>query len=617
MPRLTDYDRKKYFELRIDKNYSNRAACAEMGISEGTGLGWWRNRGGSEARRRALMENPPDPKPYDELHFEVQRCVREFPAFDRRYFPEFHFAPWSARVAESLSDWYYSEEDEWTTLEAPPGSGKSTILHRILTWIAVRERTYGREPTILVGHRAERMAKRYVSRIRHWLEFKAQLVEDFGRFKPRQTRGVMWSAEEFLVEPLTWEDRQEKEPTVSAGSYDGALLSGRFKVVAWDDLLDKANSSSADQRKQVIDWWEQEAETRLEPGGLGILSGARYGPDDLVHHVTSMIDPDEMENEEPRRLYHRLRFPAHDDALCNGREHLGPWPKGCLLDPQRLNYKKLRNQMIKNEGRYRLIFQQEDVDPEGFLADPVWFVGGEDSKGWRYPGCFDRERMFGQLPKKDTPPALSCITADPASTRFWAVVHWLGYRDGTQAVLNAVRRPMSAPELLYGEVVGGRWQFSGYLEDFYQDGLKVGHAPRYVIVETRAAQTYLLQYPFVREWAQQRGVTLIPHDTNRSNKADPNFGVQASNGPVYKEGRLRLPYAGYEEKLFADNFQREAVSFPEGATSDIVMAHWFYTFRLPQLLTAETEEPESSDLPEWITDSGVPGWARDSLTAAR
>jgi hypothetical protein len=618
-PPVTHEMAEAYYELR-ERRFSGRAASKALGISEPTGVKLWAAK--QQKVNISDYSKAPPPKPWSDLTVDATRALEDFAYFNKRHFAEFHYAPWSGELGNLLVELYDSQVEEYVGVNIAPRAGKTTMLTRFCTWVICRERAQGREPRIMWGHRNENKARLSVAQVRRWLEAKASLIEDYGWFKPPGARGTVWTSDEFRIDPLPEVSPTERESTMTLGSYEGAILGTGFGIMIWDDLVDSSNSLSLDQRQRLIDRWEKEMENRLEPGGLLILSGARFGPDDLFHYTFSQVDPDEMVDDKPRQLYRRFSYPAHFDQLCkdNG-DHTGPYPAGCLLDPTRLPWRRLRREMVKNEDRYRLIWQQEEVDPAGFLADPMWFTGGVDSKGMIVPGCFDHDRFFGQLPKDRSDagdfPILSAITVDPAATRYWAIIHFLVYADGAQVVLNAVRRPLTSPELLYGERGGPTgWTFTGILEDFRLQGEKVGFPPRYAIVETRAAQTYLLQQPFAQQWGMRHGVVLLPHDTNRGNKADLVFGVTAQTKSVYREGRLRLPYAGYEERIFADQFQREAIAFPEGSTSDIVMAHWFLTHHLPQLVTIDIEENfVPDDIPDWVTDT-TPDWALRSLTAA-
>lgn len=568
----------------------------------------------AEAHRGKISspEQAPDPIAFDMLTDQARAALADFGKFRADYLGR-RSAPWAVEAAHMLLDLYHSPEEEYLVLNVAPGAGKSTLVtHDFVVWAATLERAKGEEPTISLGHKTLPKARWYLGRVGSTFSRNLDLLADFGRFRPN-TR-ASWSTDELQVEPLRWYDLVEKEPTFSAAGYDASVLSGRYKLIVWDDLVDKGNSSTVEQREKLVNWWDQEAESRLNTGGLIVLSGARYGPEDLFYSCVSQIDlEDEDEDGAPRRLYERVVYPAHFDELHpDSGECAGPWPDGCLLDPERISAKKVRRYRSKDEGRFNLIWQQADVDPAGFLADPVWFTGGTDSHGREVPGCLDHDRMFGD-PVGFTPlTAASIVSVDPAPQNYWAIQHWLvPSQERTQILFRAVRAQLQAPQLLYRENDG---RYTGKLEEFWQLGADVGLPFTWLVVETNTANRWLLQYPFVAEWAMHRGVTILRHETH-TNKADPERGVQML-GPLMRDGDVRLPYAGYEEKIYVDHYIREARTWPEGTTSDQIMAHWFVNSNLTSLMAIHDSDLDEDryDLsaPAWA-GGGTPAWARQRL----
>lgn len=565
--------------------------------------------------KRNKLGEAPDPLAAHELNSWARRGLDDFAYFRSHYIGR-DSPPWATEAANKLLELYYSEQEEYLVLNVAPGAGKSTLVtHDFVIWCIARERALGHEPTIQLGHRATQKALWYVGRVGSTLQNNYELVMDYGRFKPLKARSV-WSREELFVEPLDWTTLTEKEPTVSAAAYDASLLSGRFKLIIWDDLVDKANSLSVEQRQKLIEWWEVEAETRLEPRGLLVLSGARYGPDDLFHHLYTQkeMEDDDDEDNDPRDLYERVIYPAHFEENCDGHDHTKVWPEGCLLDPNRISWRKIKRFKVKDEGRFRLVWQQEDIDPQGFLADPKWFTGGTDSRGEEVPGCFDPDRIFGQVPRGTQLPYVSALSVDPAPANYWGIQHWVTYGDQSQYLVRGARRKLQAPELLYHDQGGN---YTGILEEWWQLAQEAGMSYTWLVVEVNTANRWLLQYPFVAEWALARGITIVRHTTG-VNKADPDKGVQML-GPLYRQGLISIPYGGYQEKLYADAFSREACSWPEGSTSDQVMAHWFFNSNLKTMQIAEMQELDDGrdTAPAWSYQRAMPRWAQKSLSGRR
>lgn len=612
MPKITEY--QKRLVLKVYRETGNKTAAADA-------AGIHRNSVPSilEEFKDQLVEKalPPEPKSWEELGPEAIIACEDIAYFSSHYLG-IELEGWAIEATPQLMEAYESPEDEFLIVNVAPGVGKTTYFTYVFPiWVAVRERAYGDVARISLGHRAEPKAKWYIKRIRMTLMNNHKLIEDFGRFRS-DSRFAAWSETELLIEPLEWAQVVDKEPTFSASSYEGSVLSGRFKLVLWDDLVDGRNSDTAEARGKLADWCDQTAESRIDYGGLFILVGARYGPNDLFWNRMQLAYDDELDADgRPEKDYRRIIYPAHFPDRCTEQhgKDAPAYPDGCLLSPPRAPWKRIRREMMKNEGRFRLVFQQEDGDPVGYLAEKAWFEGGEDARGWVAPGCFDEHRSFGDLPDAAAlggPPLASTITVDPAASNFWAVLHLVRYPNGTTALARGMRRRMKAPDLLYREADG---RFTGVLEDWWQLAHSRGYAPRYVVIETRAQQTYLSQYEFVRTWAQQRGVVLVSHDTNRVNKKDPSYGVEML-GPVYREGRLRLPYGGPEERMFADQLAREACAWPEGETDDIVMAHWFGEYHLPKFAAIESSSAEEAgdERPAWARGR-EPEWAREAMSA--
>ena len=173
--------------------------------------------------------------------------------------------------------------------------------HDIPTWLIVRDRTI----RIQIGSRTERQARMYVGRIKRSLERDAPLrasaedfelghafdadaclQDDFGAFKP-EGRTDLWRAEALVVRQLDGVQLDDKEPTVSAWGQDSGFLGGRFDFVVWDDLVDRKNTKTAEARDASREWWDTEAETRLEPHGTLLLQGQRIAHDDLYRYCVS------------------------------------------------------------------------------------------------------------------------------------------------------------------------------------------------------------------------------------------------------------------------------------------------------------------------------------------
>lgn len=584
-------------------------------------------------REAAAAAESEVPKSYDELSDEARRALEDFSYFRQRYLGR-KATPWQGMAAELVLELLDTEEREWLVINVPPGSGKSTTFtHDIPAWLICRDRFI----RALIGSRTGNQAAKYSGRLRRTLELTrpmagaaATLVGDFGPFKPAMNE--LWRRSEFIVWQHAEEQPVEKEPTVSAVGMDTGFLGGRFDFVIWDDLVDASTTRTEESRLKQQEWFENEAETRLEPGGLFILQGQRLAPNDLYRYALDLEDPDlvvlddrddsldlpdlrvvgqedpagaatQGVSKRPGFKYKHVIFKAHYEELCQGGGHtdVAAYPDGCLLDPERLTFRYLTQVKHNNPRRFDIIMQQQDVDPEGTLV-PMEFIQGGMWNGIQLPGCLDEDRRLCELPPGlDRSDLISVLTVDPSPTKFWAIQWWV-CSPSTQMrfLMDQHRQAMDAPDFLDRLRDG---TYVGIAEEWARRATNLGLPLEFVIVEHNAAQRFMLQTNFFQEWVQLRGVSLIPHATHQ-NKADPEFGVQSLR-PHYQYGRVRLPWGDPQAKQMSRQLIDEVTVWPNGTTDDTVMAQWFLEWNLPNLEAATAPLPKNATVPEWVKKEAV------------
>jgi hypothetical protein len=494
----------------------------------------------------------------------------------------------------------------------------------------------------------------------------ANLIDDFGRFRSPD-RTATWSRSGLAVEQVGGGRSTEKEMTVAAYGFDGDYLGLRPDVSVWDDLVDRKNVANPEVLAATIDLYESQAESRIEPGGLHILEGQRLRARDLYRHALDLTTQDEdgddedddpassalrrwwgragspmveqgavhladdyitenapeangaeptatirsrgLEDDRTGYKYHHIIFPAHLEAQCRGYHRkdappaLGPDPHGCLLDPARLTWKELRTIAENNTDRYRITYQQEDVDPAHQLVPDIWVRGGFGDDGVLYDGCFDYDRSFLQPPQLPPGTALhSVITADPSPTRLWAVQHWLwAPATRTMYLFNLYSGQLEAPGLL--DWNHDRSTYSGLLERWHTAASELGYPPRTLIFEINAAQRFLTQYDHFRRWRRERSVNLVPHTTGL-NKTDADKGVYALQSE-WRHARVRLPAATPEDRRALLPLIDEVTRYPDGtATDDQVMAQWFLLWNAERLWTQTPNNAPRQWRPSWVGDLG-------------
>lgn len=557
------------------------------------------------------------------LSANADAALDDIDLFARRYFGII-LRPWQLEASAKVVELYHTAEEEYLVVNVAPGSGKTTFFTKILpAWVTARDRSVRG----LIGSNVQRVADSMVRQLRREFEREipikaepremqmglavdavATLAGDYGAFRPDNAE--LWRADTFVVRQPGDESLADKEPTWSAFGRNTGFLGLRFDMIVWDDVYDRTAMRTAEARAELRRWWDDIAETRLEPGGLLVLQGQRLSAEDIYRYALDKvkvveIDDDEGTEEVVGKKYHHIKFVAHDEENCQ-KLHKRTDPAlgagGCLLDPRRLPYSKLKGIQQHDPRQFAVVYQQEDVDFTHTLVNPLWVSGGTSPEGILYPGCWDNDRDIWELPANIPSGGITVASADPSPTKFWALQAWHYVPDtGFRYLLEAYRQQMDAPSFLDWNHAQGR--FSGIAEEWWQISSDMGRPITYWIVEANAAQKFILQYDHFRRWAALRGVQLLAHYTHARNKTDPDYGVWML-AQHWRDGRIRLPgkpdtYARPHSLLLINEVTKWTPEREHLMTDDCVMAQWFFEHNLPNLRPPNTA-PTELRRPSWI-----------------
>jgi len=631
---MTTPAQKRMVIRLLSEGFSYRETAKKAGVSLSTVQRWMnQTKGvptstvGKERTEAKRIEELPGPIPFAELRPEAARALEDFTYFQRRYFGRVA-TPWQAEAAERIAAALDTPDEEYFVINAPPGSGKTTVFtHDIPIWLTCRDRSLRG----LIGSANQRAAQTHVNRIKRTLmrtmpeqaplqdvrrgravDAESTVALDFGRFQPLDRE--VWNRDALIV--MQHDDIgaiTEKEPTWSAYGEDSGFLGQRFTFVVWDDLVTPKSVATVEAREKQQAHWSQIAETRLEPSGVLLLQGQRLAPDDLYRYALD-LKSGEFDEEEVKyndrgeevvtdrgdRKYKHIIFRAHYEDRCEGEKspdhHLNnarPYPEGCLLDPRRLPWKKIKALEANPINNFRTVYQQEDVDPANVLVQGEWIYGSE-----RFPGCLDRQRDLWELPPGVSSDGLIIMAScDPSPTMYWSVQCW-AYDPVSEFryMIGLHRGKMDAPDFLDFKQDTGEW--TGLMADWQEQSRRAGLEIQTWIVEVNAAAKFLLQYDHVRRWQAKNGVDIIPHTTGR-NKTDEEFGVQTL-APHYRYGRIRLP-ASMQSKQRIMPLIDEVTKYPHGRTDDCVMAQWFFEWNLPDVTPKGAYNAAPVWRPSWVT----------------
>jgi len=566
------------------------------------------------------------PKQLHELDGVAKDCLDDFGRFRARYLGSMSY-PWQEEAARIVITHLESGDDSFGVINCPQGSGKTRLFsHDIPAWITARDRSLRG----ILGSAGLGVSQSMSRNLRDTLErttpvrardvmvrrglaanADATLAQDYGRFKPSASGGL-WRADAFTVEQLDGATTQDKESTWAAFSYEAKFLSWRVDFMQWDDVHTQRQLSNPDGMEALFRWWDAEAESRLDPGGLCLVTMQRLGANDLSRYLLDKIDPEfevdaDRPDDTPRQYFHVV-YKAHYDDRCHDqhRKTAAPYPVGCMLQPDRITWAKIKQKKIA--GNYEVVYQQEDTDPANVLVQTAWVNGGTASDGTEHEGCWDKDRTIGQMPT--IPPgsfAIRYMTVDPSPTKWWGIQDWLyvlpngvepmgGYR----YLLDMCRKKMGANEFL--DYSRAQDDFVGLADEWVKTARAQGVPITYLIMEKNAAQRWAMQYEFFNNWRMARGINVIPHET-MSNKTDPELGVWATIPACYRYGRVRLPGGDTASKQTVYPLVQEVTTYPNGSTDDQLMSQWFGEYNLQHLVAIRKAGARvHKGLPSWMKE---------------
>lgn len=643
-------DFKRYRELR-ENGMGQTQASRIVGFSRATACRYDQEHGFTSGRYSSVVGRHPTqaqleiasdlfhgPIPYEKLSERAKRGWDDFEFFRLTYLGHVS-TPWQVETGNTAVELLATPDKEFVVENVSPGSGKSTLIHDLSCWVTVRNRAIRG----LFGSRVQGNADRALRRTRRTFEritpyrapdwakeagiacdAQATLSADYGLFRPAQAE--IWRGDEFIIAQFDDLPIEEKEPTWSSYGMDGAVLGNRFNIIFWDDVVDKTNIRTMEAAENQRQWWDEEGETRLEPGGLLWLVGQRMSANDLYrYNLDKKFPPDEeaveaagemteeqqqeFESQQPT-MYRHIVYKAHSEDKCRGTETHKPgapaFPEGCLLDPYRLPWRDLYRIQYSKAQTYSISYQQEDTDPANVLVKHAWVRGGTDPQdGTLHPGCIDDDRALCELPSGLKGPVYSLATVDPSPTKWWAI-QWWAYAPnaGNQLfLLDLLRKKMGGNELLDWDLNNA--MHYGVMEDWQQRSVDLGLPITHWVVEANAAQRFLLQYQFVSAWQRKWLVNVMPHQTTLR-KLDADLGLDMVKD-WWRFGRIRLPNKGQDARLASLKLIDEVTRYPKAMTDDQVLAHWFAVLHLPRIAI-----PVDANVTQWR-----PSWVSDMPDARR
>lgn len=629
----------RFVSLRV-LGKTNEVACKEVGINKKTGEDWWQKHKRNSARMRG-GDAMPDPKSRTQINKSAasRKAFVDFAYFRLKVFG-FYTPPWQRVLAEEMREAVESSRREYLCVNVFPGAGKTTFYQHFIAWMIVRNRT----KRFMWVSANEAQAVRRVNHIREALAATEPLEPNqddleqgravrpkhciaalFGRFRPSGHHHVPWQAGEFTVStvrPQGGEGPPSSGPTLLAFGRGSQLLGNRAEFVVGDDVWTQDADNSPETGRDLKGWWDRTLENRLQPSGVCCLVMQRMSGDDISHYVLGkqmpVLDPETGVETGWEPEYRHVVFPAHHDDLCDGTHPAGrpgwdpekPKKGHCLTDPLALPPQDYVRK--KGQPMFRVVYQQEDVDPAAQIIREVWLTGGKDEDG-SYRGCLDYDRGLWEPPEGVPTSALaSAMSIDVGHENYWGLYsacHDIRPDNDMEWVLCADHRRMPAGTekgLLDWDFHRG--VFVGLLDEWYERSKDAGVPFTHIIAEANAAQRHLFrQMNVVDKWQKARNCRILPHETTKV-KNDKKLGVEAMLPMRYQLGAFRIPWRPGEAQTTMRTLYNEAKGYTgvKGHQDDVVMAQWMRCLNRRRIVKPLAAVPDGSrsDVPKWLQQYG-------------
>jgi hypothetical protein len=423
----------------------------------------------------------------------------------------------------------------------PATHGKTTIISEILPIWAICK-----DPNIRIAglFKNDQDARAIVRSIQAELQGNDELIADFGPFMPKWAEGTLWTQTRFDVDGRT---RPGKSSTFAAfGAGSRGALGYRSDWVIADDVVTDRNSSTEDQRANLSQWFMQGPMTSPDSDqGRITVVGTAFHPQDLYHQL--------ME----------IRNPHGDGKLwkANVQRAIVDEEKQEVLWPESRPYSFL---MEQKEAMGTLDFNKRFQNVARDASDLVFreeHVRGGYLHGEKFPGCLDDHYKIGVRDPdwkvyNGFDPAVGVYRGSKFCALIVLAVGSCKDHEKCWWVVDIIRDQMTLPQQVEA-IIYKHQEYDAYK----------------TMIEANVYQAGLYQQ--VQQKMEERNIflTVEPHYTTRTNKPDPDTGVQAMSTMV-SQGRLHIPWGDAASRAKMTILVDEMITYP-GKTTDTVMSMWF------------------------------------------
>ncbi len=407
-------------------------------------------------------------------------------------------------------------------LEAPRGHAKSTTFSvNFPLWKIAKDHNV----RIVIVSKSASQSESFVREVQGHMERNDEYIEWAGNLVPDQAQ--KWTQSEFIVKR---DNNKLKDPTVSATSVSGVLLSKRADIIICDDILNESITRSATQRERTREWFFDVLMPVLEPNGTLIIVGTAWNQLDLYQELLADVTFD------VKIIY---------DAVVNEKKKEVLWDDKWTWDL--LMERKLSSGSLSFNRAYRnmVISAEDQVFQKEWLEDAMSgsrkLVRFVNYASWDLGAMTVTGGMDLAISKKD------------------------GSDDSAIAIIGRTKSGVKIPLWLdYG-----KWSPSE------QRKMIVEMFERYPMMKKFTVESNAYQASLVRDMNEMTDLPIAGYGTG-GEKFDEDIGIN-SMAVEFENGKWILPYNDSSEytRRMVDYLIGGMLGFPGGHTNDLLMALWF------------------------------------------
>ena len=543
---------KENFKTLLQHGYNYSQAAERLGYD----YHWWYVTGKKDqewqAECREITANTVTTG--GDRHFDYPDLSQMgFAEFVEQY-AGFPLAPHQVEIATALED----PLAKVVLVLGHPESGKSTL---ISLWYVLYQLARDPDVRIALVTKNSTKAQDLLTRVKRYLteehlydDSPRNLITDFGGWKPLRA-DLEWSQNQIFVRHRR---SGERDPTVQALGIGKQIYGARLDYLILDDALVQDNQTSEITRERIDNWFDGEARSRAQRGQT-VVNGTRLLPQDLYGQWKKAW------RDQP--LFRQVIIPAildeyTEDERVNWEEYwtLDGYDLTTEIDGEthvtgfQMGMRDLRDLIVrKDANRWRLIYQQEDVEEEQAIFRQAHIDAALELGADRHLGqVFPHEKLV--------------LGVDPATT---------GRAAAVLLAINPETRVRTVVDIFVGSNLGATGIRQKLMYHFWDKYGELGRNIDITVVEENFVKTLRGDEAFTMRAEAAGTVLSFPHTTGkgRHGKWDEEYGIAVMQ-ELFGAGLIAFPNAGPDDEHKLAPLIDDLMVFPWSDQQDAVFGLW-------------------------------------------